>query len=102
MPTNHRTSWQEQMAYLVSRQFLEEGGGPYKSMKKEDSEKHEALLKELAAFEEIKPEPLPEVMTVSDFSGLISPTVNPDDASRRSIPPGFLEVCRIGSSYRQR
>ncbi|MEQ1826925.1 MAG: PSD1 and planctomycete cytochrome C domain-containing protein [Pirellula sp.] len=92
MPTTERTSRQEQMAYLVSRQYLEEGGGPYKSMKKEDTAKHEALLKELSRFDHLKPSPLPEAMTVCDFDGLVSPTVNPDDRRRQPIAHGFLEV----------
>ena len=92
MPTKERTSWQDQMAYLVSRQYLEEGGGPYKEMKKEETAKHEALLKELATSDHLKPKPLLDVMTVSDFPGLISPTVNPDDSRRQTIRPGFLEV----------
>ncbi len=96
MPTHERTSWQEQMAYLVSRQYLDEGGGPYKSMNKEDTAKHEALLKELAAFDHLKPKPLPPVMTVTDFAGLTSPTVIPEDSRRRPIPPGFLEVLSGG------
>ncbi len=56
-----------QMAYLVSRQYMEEGGGPLKGMKKEDTEKHDALQKELAKFDALKPAALPEAMTVSDF-----------------------------------
>lgn len=89
-PARERTSWEHQMAYLVSRQFLEEGGGPLKNMKKEDREKHEALKKELAAFDGIKPPPLPAVMTATDFSGPITATVIPDDPEKEPIAPGFL------------
>ncbi len=92
LPHNDRTSWQEQMAYLVSRQYMDEGGGPLKGMKKEDTEKHEALLKELASFDHLKPAPLPEAMTVNDFDRLVSPTFNPDDPRREPIHPGFMEV----------
>ena len=35
-PMSERTSWDQQMTYLIERQFWEEGGGPLKSMKKED------------------------------------------------------------------
>ncbi len=31
LPKQDRTSWQDQMAYLVSRQYMEEGGGPLKA-----------------------------------------------------------------------
>ena len=96
MPKTERTSRQDQMAYLVARQYLEEGGGPYKDMKKEDARRHEVLLKELARFDHLKPNALPATMTVSDFEGLTSPTLNPDDPRRQQIQPGFLDVLSAG------
>lgn len=96
LPKSDRTSWQDQMAYLVSRQYMDEGGGPLKGMKKEDTEKHDALLKELAKFDHLKPAPLPEAMTVTDFDGIAAPTVNPDDPRREPIAPGFMEVLSSG------
>ncbi len=101
LPKADRTSWQDQMAYLVSRQYMEEGGGPYKGMKKEDTEKHDALLKELSKFDDLKPAPLPEVMTVSDFAGLTSPTFIPEDSQRQPIAPGYLEVLSTGHDLPQ-
>ena len=92
MPAHERTSWQDQMAYLVSRQYLDEDGGPYKKLDKEDAEKRDALEKELATFDHLKPAPLREVMTATDFPGLISPTTIPDDPHRKLIPPGYLDV----------
>ncbi len=91
-PEDERTSWEEQMAYLVSRQFEEEGDGPLKSITKEDKTTYEALKKELAEFDHLKPQPLPALMTVADFEGPVSPTVIPDDASETPIKPGFLSV----------
>lgn len=91
-PVEERTSWEHQMAYLVSRQFLEEGGGPLKDIKIEDQEQHEALLSELAAFDHLKPSPLPSLMTVTDFAGRASSTVIPGDREKQSIGPGFLTV----------
>ncbi|GIW99585.1 MAG: cytochrome c [Pirellulaceae bacterium] len=92
MPRADRTSWQQQMAYLVERQFEEEGGGPLKSMSKEDKAKYEQLQQELAKFNHLKPSPLPPLMTVSDFEGILTPTTIPDDPARRPIAPGFLSV----------
>ncbi|GAB5402149.1 MAG: PSD1 and planctomycete cytochrome C domain-containing protein [Aureliella sp.] len=92
MPIGDRTSWQNQMAYLVSRQFLEEGGGPFKSLKKEDKAARDKLLDELKQFDSIKPRPLPQLMTATDFDGITSPTVIPDDADRKPIEPGYLTV----------
>lgn len=92
MPVEDRTAWQHQMAYLVSRQFLEEGGGPLKDMTKEDKATHAALLVELAAFDHLKPTPLPPLMTATDFDGVLSPTVIPGDRQREPIQPGYLTV----------
>lgn len=91
-PVAERTSWEHQMAYLVSRQFEEEGGGPLKGMKKEHQEKYNALQKELAAFDDIKPKPLPALMTVSDFEGTAAPTLIPDIPNAAPIEPGYPVV----------
>ena len=91
-PVEERTSWDHQMAYLVSRQFWDEGGGPLKNIKKDDEERYEQLQKELAAFDKIKPSPLPSVMTVTDFEGQPSPTVIPEDRDKGPVAPGFLTV----------
>ena len=91
-PVAERTSWEHQMAYLVSRQFEEEGGGPLKEMKKEHKEKYEALQKELADFDDIKPKPLPALMTVSDFEGTATPTLIPDIPGATPIEPGYPVV----------
>ena len=91
-PVSERTSWEHQMAYLVSRQFLEEGGGPLNNMKKEDKKKYDALNEELAKFDHLKPPPLPTLMTATDFSGPISPTVIPGDRDQTPIQPGYLSA----------
>ncbi len=91
-PVEERSSLEHQMAYLVSRQFLEEGGGPLKNMTKEDKATHEALKKELVAFDHLKPPPLPSLMAASDFEGSLSPTIIPDDPQGEPISPGFLTV----------
>lgn len=91
-PVDERTSLEHQLAYLVSRQFLEEGGGPLKSMSKQDQKKYDELQKELSAFDECKPEPLPPVMTATDFAGKSSPTCIPEDREGKPIPPDVLTV----------
>jgi hypothetical protein len=91
-PASERTSWEHQMAYLVERQFEEEGGGPLANMSKEDKERHNALQTELAEFDCVKPEPLPRLMAATDFPGPISPTVVPDDPQAEPIEPGCLSV----------
>ncbi len=87
-----RNSWEEQMAYLVSRQFIEEGGGPLKSMKKEDQAAIEKLEAQLAAFDELKPPALPQIATVTNHSGAVAATTIPDDPDQVPVAPGFLSV----------
>ncbi len=96
-PVEQRTSWEHQMAYLIERQFLEEGGGPLQSMKKEDKELHEELKKRLAEFDHLKPEALPTLMTAADFPHAISPTVISDGPEAEPIEPGYLTVLCDGS-----
>ncbi|MGV3484342.1 MAG: DUF1549 domain-containing protein, partial [Planctomycetaceae bacterium] len=95
-PVEQRTSWEHQMSYLIGRQFEEEGGGPLKGMDKKDEAKYEELKQQLAKFDDIKPEPLPALMTAADFPGEISPTLIPDASSTEPVPPGFLTVLGDG------
>ena len=83
------------MAYLVSRQFWEEGAKPLQAMPQEEKQKYESLQKELAAFDPLKHPPLPEIMSATDFSGAIAATIIPDDAGQSPIQPGFLAALSI-------
>jgi hypothetical protein len=96
-PESDRDSWEHQMAYLVSRQFVEESGGPLSGMSKEDKARYDALQEELAAHQVKCPQSLPIAMGVRDFHGRIAPTTVPDDRDRTPIEPGVIEVLR-GSS----
>lgn len=89
------------MAYLVSRQTLEEGGGPLKKLSKDDKATYDALQEELAAFKELKPAPLPIVMAASDHTGSLSPTLMPDDPQHKPIEPRFLTVLASNPVKRQ-
>jgi len=93
-----RTSWEHQMAYLVGRQFQEEGGGPLKSLSKQDQQKHAELLKQLAGFDDRKAPPLPRVMTVTDFGGRIAPTRIPQGETAVEVEPAFPAVLAVGGS----
>ena len=88
------------MAYLVTRQFEEEAGGPLSDIKKEDKEKLETLNKELAAFDHLKPQPLPKLTTATDFSGTPAPTVIPDTGDETPIEPGFLDRFVASTGWR--
>ncbi|MCA9179437.1 MAG: PSD1 domain-containing protein [Planctomycetales bacterium] len=89
---DERNSWEQQMTYLIERQFEEEGGGPLKSLSKEHKARYDELQKELAQFDKLKPQPLPGVMTVTEYDGQAAPTRIPDDPGSEAIPPGFLSV----------
>ena len=95
-PVSERDSLEHQMAYLVARQFEEEGGGPLKNMKQEDEVTYESLKKSLAAYDHLKPKPLPPVMTAAAFDGPHSPTVIPDH--EETVLPGFLSAMEDDSS----
>lgn len=97
-PEAERTSWEHQMAYLVTRQFYEEGTPWIKSLSKEDKARYDELQEALAEFDDIKPKPLPSVMSVADFHGAISPTVVPNDPKKRAIAPAFLDVLEEGEA----
>ncbi len=91
-PVEERKSWDHQMAYLIGRQFEEEGEPALKSMTEEDKAAYDALLVKLAEFDDLKPKPLPALMTAADFPGEVSPTVIPGDETKSPVPPGFLKV----------
>ncbi|MEO8270401.1 MAG: PSD1 and planctomycete cytochrome C domain-containing protein, partial [Aureliella sp.] len=91
-PTAQRSSWDEQMSYLIGRQFWEEAGGPLKTLTAEDKKRLDALQAELAAWDELKPVPLPKAMTVSNHIGTYTPTTIPSDPDQLPIDPGFPTV----------
>lgn len=91
-PSAQRSSWEEQMNYLIGRQFWEEAGGPLKKLTAEDKKRLDELQTELAAWDELKPAPLPKVMTVSNHSGPYTATSIPADPDQLPIEPGFPAV----------
>lgn len=93
-PVEQRTSWDQQMAYLVSRQFVEEGGDPLKDLSEADKVRYAVLQQELAAFDHLKPEPPGGLMTVTDFPGAVSPTLIPDASPPHPVAPGIPVVLR--------
>ncbi len=101
-PRHERSSWDQQMTYLVERQFHDEGGGPLANMSKEDKAEHERLKKELAKHNQLKPPPPPKLMTVSDFDGPVSHTFMPGSSTKSPLRPGFPAVLTIDSAAADR
>ena len=91
-PMEARNSWDQQMAYFIGRQFYEEGGGPLNSMKAGDKVAHESLTRELAAFDSLKPDPLPTLMSATNFQGELAGTTIPGRTEAQPIEPGFIRV----------
>ncbi len=91
-PEAERDSWEQQMAYLVERQFYEEGTPALKTMSEEDKVTLEALEARLAEYDAVKPKPLPEAMVVRDFAGEAAPTRIPGRRDAPPVPPRFLTV----------
>ncbi|WP_197444351.1 DUF1553 domain-containing protein [Maioricimonas rarisocia] len=91
-PADERTAYETQIADLVDRQVLAEYGRLSSKFKGEEKERWEALKKELAAFDAIKPAPLPEGRTATDV-GVSAPTVYiPGKERLGEVAPGFLSV----------
>jgi len=96
-----RSTWEHQMAYLITRQLTDEGRDPLKRLSKEEKEKLETLRKELATFDAQKPKPLPAVMVATDFQGSISPTLLPDAPENATVVPRFISVLSEDSKDEQ-
>ena len=93
-PAQERNSYENQIAHLVHLQILEEYPQLEKKFPKDSPERaeREALKKELATFDAIKPKPLPTTLTVQDF-GKLAPVVHvPDRPRLGDVLPGFPSV----------
>ncbi|MEM9587096.1 MAG: PSD1 and planctomycete cytochrome C domain-containing protein [Planctomycetota bacterium] len=93
-PANERDSYESQMAYLVSRQVVDEGLKANKvkeKLGKEAAAERDRLLKKLRALN-ADPYAQPAVMTIGDATGEIRPTRLPGRTSGRSFQPGIPEI----------
>ena len=88
-PVAERTTSEHQIAELAFRQVTYE----HYRMKVagEDKEKHVALLKQLARFDEFKPTPLPQALIATDASAVPPPVFVPKK-SKQPVEPGLLSV----------
>jgi cytochrome c553 len=88
-PVGERTPWEHQIAELAYRQVTYE---EYRmKIPGEDKEKHVALLKQLAKFDEFKPTPLPSALLVTDVGPIAPPLLIPKK-SPQPVEPGLLSV----------
>ena len=88
-PVPERTPWEHQIAELAYRQVTYE---EYRmKISGADKEKHVALLKELAKYDELKPKPLPHALLVTDVGATAPPLFIPKK-SKEPVEPGLLSV----------
>jgi mono/diheme cytochrome c family protein len=95
-PSAERTPYERQIAYLAGRQYDEEGAKIETLLQGEVKTRWQALMKELAAFDGIKPPRQQTVLTITDVGPAAPPTVIPGDRNARGIEPGFLAVLGPG------
>ena len=91
---SERTPLEAQLVRLAARQVIEEGGKVDfpKKLKGDEKTKWETLKKQLAEFDNIKPPPLPEAMTISDVGPAVPPVTIPGKRNPEEIAPGVLSV----------
>jgi hypothetical protein len=90
-PANERSSFEQQIAYLIERQVDFEYGRLDDVIKGEDKEKRLALKKELATLDHLKPKELPRAMTVRDV-GTNVPMTHLPKKKDTAVQPGFLTL----------
>ena len=88
---DQRTTYQEQIAYLVQRQVQSEYERLDNYIKGEDKEKLVALRRKLKAFEKAKPKALPTAMVISDVSQTPAPTRMPKRKDL-NVEPGIPSI----------
>ena len=94
-PTAERTLNEQQINDLAYRQVtydLEQLDGKFKG---DDKTKLDALREELAAFDAIKPKPLPTMPLVSDIGPVAPVNAIPKRGRQEDIAPGFLSLLGV-------
>ncbi|NBY02481.1 MAG: DUF1553 domain-containing protein [Planctomycetes bacterium] len=88
---SERTTLEHQLAELSYRQALYEFQRIETYIKKENKEKYLALKKQLSAYDNLKPQPLPRPLVVKDVGPIAAETTIPKK-SNANIEPGFLTI----------
>jgi mono/diheme cytochrome c family protein len=91
-PAAERSDAERQLAYLMERQLVEEFGKIDGRIKGDEKKRYDALTKQLAAFDALKPPEPPRAFTATDVSPEPPPTVIPGDRSGTEVEPGYLAV----------
>ncbi|HEX7446732.1 MAG TPA: PSD1 and planctomycete cytochrome C domain-containing protein [Pirellulales bacterium] len=89
-PASERTPLERQLADLAFRQVTYEWDRLDTKIKGEAKEQLAALREELAQFDELKPEPLPQVLAASEIGPVASETIIPKKGT--AVEPGYLTL----------
>ncbi|MDB5320182.1 MAG: hypothetical protein JWN40_1813 [Phycisphaerales bacterium] len=91
-PAEKRTPYEEQIATLSLRQVYDKTESGDAKVTGPEKEKHLELVRKLAAFDNIKPKPLPTSLLVTDVGTVAPPTVIPSDKEGRDVGVGYPVV----------
>ncbi|HEX5176669.1 MAG TPA: DUF1553 domain-containing protein, partial [Chthoniobacteraceae bacterium] len=94
-PVAERTPLEHQLAELAYRQVTYEYDRLLNIMKGADKERLVALYKELAAFDNEKPAPLPIAFCATDVGAAPPPVKIPKKRDGADVAPAFLEVLGV-------
>ena len=87
-----RDCYERQIAHLVDLQVLEEWNNIGTKLKGDQKKEWEALQKELAAFDELKPKSLPVVPAACDIDKVAPVVMIPDKPRLGAVDPGVPSV----------
>lgn len=90
-PVGERSPLEHQLAELAYRQVTYEHDRIERKFQGESKEKLFALRKQLAAFDKLRPEPLPVPMTTTDVGPVAPPVTIPQKGSP-PVEPGFVTI----------
>ncbi|HEX8912698.1 MAG TPA: PSD1 and planctomycete cytochrome C domain-containing protein [Humisphaera sp.] len=87
-----RSPYEKQVAYLVYRQVDEDMKKLDDRIKGKDKDRMTELRKQLSAFDDLKPKPLPAALCATDVGPAAPPTVIPGDKEKHDHQPGYPVV----------
>jgi len=91
-PASQRTPYEEQIAQLAGRQAYDKTDSGAIKVTGLNQKKHEQLVAQLLAFDNIKPKPLQTSLMVSDVGPVAPPTLIPGDSTKHDVGTGYPTV----------
>jgi hypothetical protein len=91
-PAKERTPYEEQIATLANRQLYDKTEAGDAKVTGPEKERHLELVRKLAAFDDIKPKPLPTSLLASDVGPRPPEVFIPGDSQHRPMEAGYPVV----------